>query len=103
MTVADCKANFTFIGATPVLNTVDEHKYIRPNTLAFNKMSKGQTTRMIIGAKFAAKGVAANTTLYKFKNIETLYTAATLKAAVENICKNDLTDKITAPVVTMVL
>lgn len=101
MTVADCKANFTFIGATPVLNTVDEHKYIRPNTLAFNKMSKGQTTRMIIGAKFAAKGVAANTTLYKFKNIETLYTAATLKVAVENICKNDLTDKITSPVVTI--
>lgn len=87
MTAAQCAQNFGRYGD---LDMDEASKYIRENTMAYNKMSKGQTTRMVVKAKFQPKDIDANTTFVKIGTRTELYTAATLKTEIENVCKTQL-------------
>lgn len=103
MTVAECTKNFNFLGTIPAASalSMNESEYIRPNTASYTRLNKGQTTRMVIKAKFTPDGVTAGSTLIKFKNVTTLFTEATLKDEVVAVVKKLLNQDVTADDVTV--
>lgn len=103
MTVAECTKNFNFLGTIPAASalSMNESEYIRPNTASYTLLNKGQTTRMVIKAKFTPDGVTAGSTLIKFKNVTTLFTEATLKDKVVAVVKKLLNQDVTAEDVTV--
>ena len=103
MNVAECTENFNFLGTIPAPSalSMNESEYIRPNTASYMRLNKGQTTRMVIKAKFTPDGVTAGSTLIKFKNVTTLFTEATLKDKVVEVVKKLLDKDVTAEDVTV--
>ncbi len=103
MTVAEFNENFKFLGTIPAASelSMNESEYIRPNTASYMRLNKGQTTRMVIKAKFTPDGVTAGSTLIKFKNVTTLFTEATLKDKVVEVVKKLLDKDVTAEDVTV--
>lgn len=102
MTAKECTDNFNFLGTIPAnLSMNKESEYIRPNTASYKLLNKGQTTRMVIKAKFTPDGVTAGSTLIKFKNVTTLFTEATLKDKVAAVVKKLLNKDVTADDVTV--
>ena len=103
MTVAEFNENFKFLGTIPAASelSMNESEYIRPNTASYMRLNKGQTTRMVIKAKFTPDGVTAGSTLIKFKNVTTLFTEATLKDQVVAVVKKLLNKVVTAEDVTV--
>lgn len=103
MTVKECTDNFNFLGTIPAASalSMNEFEYIRPNTASYTLLNKGQTTRMVIKAKFTPDGVTAGLTLIKFKNVTTLFTEATLKDKVAEVVKKLLNKNVTVDDVTV--
>jgi hypothetical protein len=95
---SECLTNFNHISNASLTALSDKADYIRPNTVAYNRMSKGTTTRMMIKASFKLDGVAAGTTFYTIGTENKAYTAAQLKEKVADFCtETGMTD----PVVTI--
>ena len=108
--LTDLGKDFNFKAANQITTWSDNPAYIRENMVAYNKMAKGNTTRVVVKATYTLDGETNAQTFVKVSNVAKLYTVAeftdlvkTNYLTVVNAGVADEADKVQAGNVTVTL